>query len=52
MRRRACRDTGGTRNDSDSLAVDQEVIDGGLEPGVGSGVRSSGIQDTLEAEQG
>lgn len=52
MRRRGYRDTGGTRKDSDSFGVDQEINNGSLEPGVGSGVRSSGIQDTLEAEQG
>lgn len=42
-------DMGGTRKDS--FAVDQEINGGGLEPGGGSGVSSSSIQDTLEAEQ-
>lgn len=41
---------GGTRKDAS--AVDQEINGGGLEPGGGSGVRSSSIQDTLEVEQG
>lgn len=50
MRRRECGGRGPKQEAVFLVAVDQEKNNGGFEPSGGSGVRSSSVRDTLEAE--